>query len=48
MDNLNMPIKYGELTIIHNKEQTNIFTSFFKNKDEPPPKCKCIFFLNCV
>ena len=41
-----MSIKYGELTIIHNKEQPNIFTYFFKNKDEPPPKSKCIFLFD--
>jgi len=41
-----MPIKYGDLTIIYNKEQTTLFTSvlmWLKYEPTPPNKSKFIF-----
>jgi hypothetical protein len=41
-----MPIKYGELTIIFNEEETTLFTSFLiwlEYQDKPPKKSKYVF-----
>ena len=42
-----MPIKYGELTIIYNKEETNLFKSFliWMEYDIKPPKNSKYVFL---
>jgi hypothetical protein len=44
-----MPIKYGELTIIYNKEQATAFTSFLiwlKYEERPPKKSKYVFLFD--
>ena len=41
-----MPIKYGELTIIYNKEETSLFSSllmWLSYDVDPPPKSKFVF-----
>ena len=42
-----MPIKYGEVTIIHDKEQLSIFSNlllWFKYEIYEPNISKCIYF----
>lgn len=42
-----MPIKYGELTIIYNQEETTLFTNFliWMEYDSKPPKNSKYAFL---
>jgi hypothetical protein len=44
-----MPIKYGELTIIYNKEETSILSSFLiwmQYEERPPNKSKYVFLFD--
>ena len=44
-----MPVKYGELTIIHNKKEATILSSFLtwmKYENRPPNKSKYVFLFD--